>query len=224
MPVVAVYMVMTVSRNGDWKNDHTLCAADAPKAPNDTWIQYFAGLQLQKEYEAEADSVVRLQLSEKSIQHFKRSLEIYPENSEAHADLGVAYTHAGNTTAAELHFERAIALNPVHMNAITNLATLYYIEGDFANAIGYYERAIALQPTTNLVNYYYNMGICNGRLNQGERAIYCFKKVVEMAPEFDGYKSYGNIAILYEMAGEMDSARKYEVVTKRYFPEFHLKN
>ncbi len=221
VPVVSLYAAMTIMRNKDWESNGNLCRADAPKAPNDSWVQYNAGVELQKQYEAEPDSAVKRQLNEQSIGHLKRAIDIYPGNSEAHADLGVAYVHDNNAQLAETHLKQAVSLNPIHLNALTNLATLLFMNQQFAEAVTYYEKAILIDLNSDLA--YYNLGICHARLGHNDLAIACFKKVMDVSPQFDNYKSPGNIAILYEAMGNMDSARKYERITQRYFPEFHLK-
>ncbi len=222
LPVMVAYSALTFARNADWKNDATLCLGDAMKAPNDTWVQYFAGQELQQQCEAATDSVQFRQLNKESISHFEASLQAYPDNSEAHADLGVAYIREGNPQAAETHFLRALELNPVHANAATNLATLYFMDEQFDPAVRAYQRVLARDPASDIALY--NTAICYGRLGKPDSAIQFFKQAIVVAPQFDGYKAYGNVAILYEQTGMMDSARKYAEITKQYFPGFHLRN
>ncbi len=220
LPVLLCYSVITVARNMDWKSNLSLTLADVPKSPDDANLQYRAGLELQVKYNSETDTAIQRKLNEESIGHFLKSLAIRPDYTESHSDLGVAYFRENNYDSAEFHFKRVLELNPRHFNSSTNLATLYFKKQQFRDAITYYRRAVQIDPVADLE--WYNMGIAYARLLQYDSAIMCSKMVIAIAPQYDNYKSYGNAAILYKLTGQMDSAIKYEQLTKQYYPGFHL--
>jgi len=217
-PVLLCFTIMTIARNSDWRDNYTLNSADLPQSPGDYILQYKAGLALQVKYETEQDSAQKKQINDESIKHFLLSLEMNPDYTEAHSDIGVAYSRENNYDSAQ--FKRVLELNPSHFNASVNLATLLFKQQHFREAIFYYRKATGIDSTSGIA--WYNMGICYARIHQLDSSVFCSKKVIEIAPEFDHYKSFGNAAILYKMMGNMDSAKKYEEIMKQYFPGFSL--
>jgi tetratricopeptide (TPR) repeat protein len=219
--ILCSFSAITIARNADWKDNFTLVNADISKSPDDYSMQYKAGLELQNKLEQEPDSVKKMELNKASIACFLRSLALNPGYTEAHADIGVAYFKENNFDSAIFHFKKTLDLNPGHYNAATNLATLYYKNQDYANAIKYYRKSVIDYPNSDIG--WYNMGVCYARINLPDSSLACMKRVLEIAPGFDSHKAFGNVAILYGMLGNKDSAIKYEQLTQKYFPNFKLK-
>lgn len=220
VPILLCYATMTVARNTDWTDNFTLVNADIHKSPADYTMEYKAGLELQNKYDSEPDSLTRKKLNDESIMHFLRSIEINPDYTESHSDVGVAYFKVNNYDSAEYHFRYALKLNSRHVNAATNMGTLFFKKMQYRDAIEYYQKTVRLDSNVDVA--WYNMGICYARLRQVDSSLLCIKKVIKIAPAFDDYKSYLNAAILYNIKGDVDSARKYEQITKKYYPDFHL--
>ncbi len=222
IPVLCFYSILTVARNKDWKDNYTLVMADLPKSGNNYIMEYKAGLEILNKSDAAPDSIEKARIINESIKHFSLSLLINPEYTESHSDIGVAYFRLNHYDSAEVHYKAVLRLNPLHLNACTNLGTMYFKLQRFGDAIVYYRKAVLLDSAVDIA--WYNMGICYGRIQQLDSAILCMKKVVQIAPAYDEHKSFGNLAILYEMTGNADSARKYEQLTKQYFPDFVLRS
>ena len=222
IPVLLFYSALTIARNADWKDNYTLVNADLAKSPGDCTMEYKAGLELQEKYNKETNPALKQQLNNESKQHFLQSLALNPDYTESHSDLGVAYFKENNFDSAELHFKRVLDINSKHFNANNNLATLFYMKQRFRDAINYYQISVKLDPKAEMC--WYNMGICYSRLKTIDSSIFCMMKVIEMAPQTDNYKAFGNLAIMYEMSGNLDSARKYARITQQYFPDFHLRS
>ena len=222
LPVLILYSGLTIARNADWKDNFTLVAADLHKSPNDYAMQYKAGLELQMKYNTETDPAMQQQLNNESIVHFLQSIQMNPDYTEAHSDIGVAYMRANKPDSAEYHYKEVLRLNPRHLNASLNLATLYFKKQETDEAIRYYRNTVLIDSNVEMA--WYNLGICYAQRQQWDSSLACNKKVIHIAPQTDGYKAYGNAAIMYEMTNQMDSARKYEQLTRKYFPTFHLKS
>jgi tetratricopeptide (TPR) repeat protein len=221
IPVLLCYSVMTIARNTDWKDNFSIVKADLPKSQDDYGMLYKAGLELQVKYNKETDTAMKRQLNEKSIEYFLRSLELNPDYTEAHSDIGTAYFQKDQFDSAEFHFKRVLELNPAHYNAGFNLAMLFYKKQQFRDAITYYQKTIRIDSAYD-ITVWYNMGVCYARTKQYDSSVWSMKKVIAVAPQLDNYKSFGNVAIMYKMMGQMDSARKYEQLTKQYYPAFNL--
>jgi tetratricopeptide (TPR) repeat protein len=97
---------------------------------------------------------------------------------------------------------------------------LYFSRVQLKNAVRYFGKAVTIDPHATMA--WYNMGICYGWMEQCDSSIYCNKKVIELAPDYDSYKAFGNVSLLYKKVGNLDSASKYEILTQRFYPDFHL--
>ncbi len=221
VPVLLVFSAMTIARNTDWKDNLTLVNADLSKSSGDYISQYKVGLELQVKYDSEPDTAAKRRINDLSIKYFLRSLQINPGYTEAHSDLGVAYFRENNFDSAEFHFKKVLELNPLHYNAAFNLATIFFKEQRFPEAVFYYEKAVRIDSAVDVAAWY-NMGICYTRLRQFDTAIRCSKKVIAAAPQFAGYRSFCNLALLYQIIGNADSTKKYEQIAQKYYQGFHV--
>ena len=218
--VCSVYAIVTVARNTDWKDDYTLYKADVQKSPNNTRLNNFMGIELQKRYEDETDPEKKDQINKECIDYLKRALEIYPENSSAHEELGSAYLLSGEIDSSIVHFKSAIELDPKTLVAITNLGTLYSLQKKYALAVPYYSKTLLLDRHDTVT--WFNLAICYLQIAKYDSSIFAFNKVLEIAPAYNNYAAYANIAAVYNKKGQADSARKYEAITKQYYPRFSL--
>ncbi len=132
----------------------------------------------------------------------QRSLEINPDETEAHNTLGRLYRATGEPDKAQAEFQKAIALDPTNVSAYTNLASAYIAlrrPGDAENA---YSQATRIRPSyfpayTNLGIFYMNRG-------EYEKAIQPLSLVVKLAPESaDGHT---NLGTLYYFTNRFDDA------------------
>ena len=94
---------------------------------------------------AEAETVLR------------KVLASAPDHAGAHNDLGVIFSHRGETEQAVDHFEKAIELAPGAADAYTNLGNHYHAAGRFDASAKAYRKAVTLDPgdadtQTNLGN------------------------------------------------------------------------
>ncbi|MFI5195622.1 MAG: tetratricopeptide repeat protein, partial [Chitinophagales bacterium] len=218
--VCFVYAVVTVSRNKDWKDDYTLFMTDVTKSPNNTRLYAFAGTELQKKYEEEPDPEKKARINNECVLYLKKSLEIYPGNAQAQAELGTAYLIGEEFDSSILHFKRAIELDPGRISAITNLGSLYSMQHKFGEAIPYFQKSVALEPVDT--QSWFNLAISYMQIKKYDSAIYAFNKTIMLNPAYNKYASFVNTAVAYKMMGKTDSAQKYETIAKQYYPGFSL--
>lgn len=87
--------------------------------------------------------------------HFKRSVEIYPENSRAYYHLGLIDLHQRQELGlARQHLERASQLDPKDKDVLLNLGRLAYVEEKFDEARKHLEAALALDQNFALAFYF----------------------------------------------------------------------
>lgn len=219
-PVFLIFSFITYSRNDDWKSNISLYKADINKAPENTRLNYYYGCELQKTYPDETDPATKKQIMDESIMHLKKSLSIYPNNTDSHAELGVAYFRINEYDSAIPELYRTLQINPRQSNAAANLGTIFMNRKQYDSSLKYYHKTIANNPGNGLA--YFNMAVCYSQIQKYDSAIYGFKKTIEIAPDFNGYKAYEYTAILYKTTGNTDSALKYEQLARVHNPKFKL--
>ena len=82
---------------------------------------------------------------------YMRALELDPNHSDAHVNIGRLLQEAGQLESAEEHYQEALAAEEDNMLAAFNLGTLYEDMGRIEEAISVYKRA------GNLADAHYNL-------------------------------------------------------------------
>ena len=109
---------------------------------------------------------------DKASAEYKRALELAPEYSEAHNNLGNLLKDQKKFAEAILHFESSIKIFPDNPNTHNNLGTVYAMKGDVNKAAVYFAKAVRLQPT--YFDARQNLGAAymqQGRLDAAEREL-----------------------------------------------------
>jgi len=119
----------------------------------------------------------------------------YPDDSQAHSELGMLYYVEGNDPEAIGEFEKAVVLNPRLGFALNQLGYLHARGRDFAKAIQCFERYAELSPgLPNAVDSIAEMNIFMGNLDE---AVAKYKAVLTMRPDF--YQSCSGLAYAYAL-------------------------
>lgn len=74
---------------------------------------------------------------------YLRALELDPEHSDAHVNMGRLLQEAGEYETAEHHYQKALLADPDNLLAAFNLGTLYEDMGRIREAIQAYEQAVS---------------------------------------------------------------------------------
>lgn len=82
--------------------------------------------------------------------YYQKSVEMFPENDEAHYLLGFCEYYLGNLEAARAQYEKAVELNPNFFWSYYNLALIYFQQGDFSKSAGIVIRAFSLKNDVTL--------------------------------------------------------------------------
>jgi len=131
------------------------------------------------------------------IAFYERTLRYAPDSSRAHGNLGMEYSHKGETQKAASLYQKAIELDSNNFKAHYNLGILYGDIGEKRAAEIAYKASLAVRPTyvkatNNLAKLYNEMG-------RHEEALVFAKQAL-------GYKethvkAYNNMAIAYIRLG-----------------------
>ncbi len=119
----------------------------------------------------------------------------YPDDSQAHAELGSYYDSYGPIQEAVSELEKAIAINPRFGYAINQLGYEYARMGNFAKAVQCFERYAELNPgLPNPIDSIAEMNIFMGNLDE---AVAKYRAVLTMRPDF--YQSCVGLAYAYAL-------------------------
>jgi serine/threonine protein kinase len=114
---------------------------------------------------------------DEAIACYRKAIELEQKNAVAHSGLGTALYGKGQVDEAFASWRRAIALDPKNAEARFNLAVVPLVTDS--------------RNSTNLVLFgsgsafdHYNLGVWLARLGKLDEAMACFKKAVELDPEY----------------------------------------
>jgi len=141
-------------------------------------------------------------LLDKSIEHFKKILEISPGSYEAFFNIGTILLKKLKFKDAVDYFKSAINLEKDYFDAHFNIAECYKNLESFDEAILSLETCIKIKP--NDLEIYNNLGLIYKQINKFDFSINNFKKTLEMDPNF--YQGYNNLGVVYLEKDQLDEA------------------
>lgn len=126
---------------------------------------------------------------------FQESINLDPDNKEAHNALGVVYMGLDDTDNAEISFKNAISVDDEYSESYNNLCFIYYNRQQYDKAIKNCEKALKnpMYPTPDKA--YYNLGRTYYRMGNFEEAAKKFNSALKRAPL--SYQLHYGIALAY---------------------------
>ena len=95
-----------------------------------------------------------------ALHHYKRALEIKPDDSDTLNNLGKLHSDINDVESAVKFYSKALLFDPRHTQARINLGLLEHRRGQFKPAIAQYELALGSSPDSlTLAEIHYNMGV-----------------------------------------------------------------
>jgi len=176
VPVCLVFAALTFMRNTDWKDNHTLFAADLPKAPNNAYLNYYLANEIQKNEAA----LPQQQADEEAIKYLTAATVICPGFDLAHAALGTIYDRRQQFDSSIVHNRLALTANPQNSIASYNLARAYFVKKNYPEAIASFKKTITLQPDVMLAHL--NLALCYFEYKMYDSAILYFNNTLAIDP------------------------------------------
>lgn len=221
VPLGLIYGGLSVDRNSDWKSNFALYSRDVEKSPNNTRLHYYMGAELQRKYDEATDAATQQQIINEGLAHLRKSLEIYPDNVDSHAEIGATYFRAKQYDSAVKHLNIALRMNPKQINASTNLGTVYMTQNRFAEALPYYKHTVEINPMHVLALF--NLAVCYAQTQQYDSSAKYFKQTIVIDPNYLNHKATEYTAMVYGYMGKNDSVAKYEAMAKQFNPQFRAR-
>jgi len=211
------YAVITVNRNGDWKNNFILFSTDLKKAPHNCRLNFFVG-NILLNTPAESDQADEKAAVAAIIPYFNTALATCPDYGTAQFELGTAYATLERYDSAVPHLERSLKIEPDNVACIGQLGRAYFMTKKYQPSVEAYKRANTLAPGNLLTNA--NLGLSYLYAGNSDSAIYYGYRAMALDPGFAG--SYQILARAYTAKGNVDSAGKYEGIAQRNTPGYKL--
>ena len=199
---------LTMARVGDWKNNLSLFEKGVENAPNSSRTQYSLATEYLNRGEQLADTAEQNEMLRKSIEHFSKSLDIYPKNKLSHYNSSKCYAFLKDTASAMLHYRKAIELDNKYIMAYNNIGVIFHAKNEFDSAQYYYEQVLKIAPNENtpkknLGDLFLMKGIYLNNNGFPEAGIASYKKSMT-------YQSTNNVLIFNNMASIYSSIKKYD--------------
>ncbi len=139
-----------------------------------------------------------------SVKMFEAAVNIKPNYSEAHFNLGVTLQELDQLNAAVESYKNAIAIIPNYPDAHNNLGNIFKELGQLEKAIESLEWAVAYKP--DFFEAHNNLGLALSDYGRAELAIKSFQKAVLIKPDYD--KAYFNLAMVLKDIGDKEGFLK----------------
>jgi tetratricopeptide (TPR) repeat protein len=104
-----------------------------------------------------------------AIECYRQALELEPEHSAAHINLGTLYYNHQDYVKAEAHYRRATAADPRYALAYFDLGNVLDETGRLPEAVRAYRQAITLAPT--YADAHYNLALAYEKMGQQRKAL-----------------------------------------------------
>ena len=117
-----------------------------------------------------------------SLTAMQKSVQLAPQDAEAHSNLGITLQELGRLDEAEASYAKAIALKPDFAEAHYNLGNTLKELGRLDEALASYNQAIALKPDFALAHY--NLGITLQELGRLDEALASYTQAIALKPDY----------------------------------------
>ncbi len=131
--VIVLFALLASARASDWRDSETLILADVEHGRSirtqTFYLQHLTGL-----------SDNRIQNHMKALDHCKKTLERFPDDTKLWFIYGVIQSELGNTPESIKGYEKAVEKDPENTLALTNLGQ-HYVDRDAEKAMAYFRQA-----------------------------------------------------------------------------------
>jgi serine/threonine-protein kinase len=182
--------------------------------PDNFWLNFELGVQLDKHDDAEAASYLRAALAlrpDTSVLRYNLGVSLYrqgklreaeaeyraailldPQYARPHINLGTVLADQGRREEAEAEYRTAIRLDPKDALPHNGLGLVLQEQGKLKEAEAEYRAAIPLDP--KLADPHYNLGIVLAHQGRREEAGAEFRSAIRLDPKYAGaHNNLGNV-------------------------------
>ena len=155
-----------------------------------------------------------------SLLPVQKSVELSPNDAEAHYNLGNTLIELGKLGEAEASYKQATALKPDYAEAYSNLGVTLQEMGKLDEAEASCRQAIAMKP--DYAHAHYNLANTLKELGKLDEAEASYKQAIAMKPDYA--EAYSNLGVTLQELGKLGDAGasyKQAIALKPDFAEAH---
>jgi Flp pilus assembly protein TadD len=134
-----------------------------------------------------------------AIEALRKSVELNPNQAEAHAELGVCLIQARNPAAAVEACRKAIAIDPTLAAAYNNLGACLRFLGHYEEAAAACRKAIEIRP--DHARAMTNLGAALAELGRNAEAVELHSRAIELEPNLN--EAHWNLAMASLRLGDL---------------------
>ena len=146
-----------------------------------------------------------------AVKHYKKYLELNPNDDEAWYQLGELYFARGLYAKALIQYEKANALKQNDFTIIYKSGLAYYFSGNISTALNLFNKAYKIDSTN--IEILKNLVLCFRSQNQTEKISETLKKLIKLQPENYQIKVELGCAFL-ELGKKSDAGKILETASK----------
>jgi len=194
--IVMVFSVLTWRQTMVWRDTGTLWSHVLKLNANSSIAHYNLARFLASHGERE-----------KAMAHYRKGLNIRPDDAEAHNNLGLLLALNGQTAESLKEFEAAVQSDPGYAKAFFNLGRVHAISGELDKAVENYQQAVKLDPTQAEIR----LGLGNALARQGR--LEAAAAQLELATKLEPALADARVAwarILEAQGKKIEAERQYE--------------
>ncbi len=132
----------------------------------------------------------------------KRSVELLPDDAEAHSNLGNVLRDIGRLDDAVASCRRALEIKPDYAEAHSNLGNALKDLGQLDDAVASYRQALELKP--DYAEAHSNLGNALKDLGQLDDAAASYRQALELKPDYA--EAHSNLGNALRDLGQLDGA------------------
>ncbi len=215
--------VLSINRNRTWRNTFVLYRHDIKSLENSAkanldYAGYLMGTVYQDPNFLGKGLVNQLKYFY-ITHHFRKALELYPENYLANNDLGTVYLFIGKNYDSAVYFlKKAIALDSTLQPAWVNLGMAYRYQTQYQKAIECYEHILRMNPRE--VKAVFALADVYNDLGDFNRAVKMNEEVMKAYPNLE--MPYVNIGNYYMLKTDTVTAVRYWEKAASINPTYEL--
>jgi Tfp pilus assembly protein PilF len=119
---------------------------------------------------------------DQAISHYRRAIQINPDNAEAYNDFGIALESRGKLVEALEYYRKAVEIEPEYANAYFNLGNVMASLGRLDDAIKHFNSAIEIVPDHCYAHN--SLGLALKIQGKTDESLNHFRKALDKRPDF----------------------------------------
>lgn len=215
--ILIPYAALTIQRNRQWRNLFDLYRADIKHLDNSVKANIEYGQYLMStvynDPNFQEHGVVNEFKQQVIISHFKRAIELYPEDYKTLNDLATVYlSFTSKPDSALYYLNKAIALRPELQPAWVNLGLMYRKQQSLDSAMYCYEKVLQINP--NELNAVFKLADLHFDKHEFDKAFQMNEEVMKSHPDLD--IPYANVGFYHIALGDtLSCIKNWEEAVKR---------